>query len=202
MKYKGTIGHFRILLTTVCIWGKENLYLMPLCEYTRPLLTQTAKQITVMNSTPTKFYTFLYGFVSILERWNFSLQYKTIFYDICKYLRIVWTEVKRLWQFFKMVGLLRYWNKNIISALPDKQLGPPWSWSYGSWIYNYLCSQCLSPLMLWVRISFKMAMCIWYSLSVICDRSVLFSRFPPSIKLTPLQAEGELRCSGRQSLLH
>jgi hypothetical protein len=31
--------------------------------------------------------------------------------------------------------------------------GPSWSWSYGSWIYNYLCSQCLSPPMLWVRIS-------------------------------------------------
>jgi hypothetical protein len=25
-------------------------------------------------------------------------------------------------------------------------------WSYGSWIYNYLCNQCLSPLMLWVQI--------------------------------------------------
>jgi hypothetical protein len=24
-------------------------------------------------------------------------------------------------------------------------------WSYGSWIYNYLCNQCLSPLTLWVR---------------------------------------------------
>jgi len=21
--------------------------------------------------------------------------------------------------------------------------GPPWSWSYGSCIYNYLCNQCL-----------------------------------------------------------
>ena len=30
-------------------------------------------------------------------------------------------------------------------------LGPTW-WSYGSWIYNYLCHQCLSPLKLWVRI--------------------------------------------------
>jgi hypothetical protein len=30
--------------------------------------------------------------------------------------------------------------------------GPSWSWSYGSWIYNYLCNQCLSSLMLWVRI--------------------------------------------------
>jgi len=24
-------------------------------------------------------------------------------------------------------------------------LGPSWSWSYGSWIYNYLWHQCLSP---------------------------------------------------------
>ena len=31
--------------------------------------------------------------------------------------------------------------------------GPSWSRSYDSWIYNYLCNQCLSPLMLWVRIS-------------------------------------------------
>jgi len=23
---------------------------------------------------------------------------------------------------------------------------PSWSWSYGSWIYNYLCNRCLSPL--------------------------------------------------------
>jgi len=24
--------------------------------------------------------------------------------------------------------------------------GPSWSLSYGSWIYNYLCNECLSPL--------------------------------------------------------
>ena len=28
--------------------------------------------------------------------------------------------------------------------------GQSWSWSYGSWIYNYLCNQWLSPLALWV----------------------------------------------------
>jgi hypothetical protein len=30
--------------------------------------------------------------------------------------------------------------------------GPSWSWSYGSWSYNYLWNQCISPLKLWVRI--------------------------------------------------
>ena len=31
-------------------------------------------------------------------------------------------------------------------------MGPSWSWSYGSWIYNYMCNQCMSPLKLWARI--------------------------------------------------
>ena len=29
------------------------------------------------------------------------------------------------------------------------------SWSCGSWIYNYLCNQCLSPLTLWDRTPLK-----------------------------------------------
>ena len=46
-----------------------------------------------------------------------------------------------------------------------------WSWSYGSWIYNYLCNQCLSPIMLWVRITLRqgvlnITLCdkVWFSL--------------------------------------
>jgi len=38
-----------------------------------------------------------------------------------------------------------------------------WSWSYGSWIYNHLCNECLSPLKLWVRISL-MARCTRYNI--------------------------------------
>jgi hypothetical protein len=41
-----------------------------------------------------------------------------------------------------------------------------WWWSYGSCIYNYLCSQCLSPLTLWVPISFR-----WGVLdTTLCDK--------------------------------
>jgi len=32
---------------------------------------------------------------------------------------------------------------------------PSWPWCYGSWIYNYLCNQYLSPVILWVRISIR-----------------------------------------------
>jgi hypothetical protein len=55
-------------------------------------------------------------------------------------------------------------------------LHPFWTWSFGSWIYNYLCYQRKSPLMLWVRISnqYDVYTIMWYSLSVTCDRSVVF----------------------------
>ena len=33
--------------------------------------------------------------------------------------------------------------------------GPSWSCSYGTWIDNYLCNQCLSPLTLWIRIPLR-----------------------------------------------
>ena len=42
--------------------------------------------------------------------------------------------------------------------------GLSWSWSYGSWIYNHLCNQCLLSLKLWVRTLF-MARCIHSALS-------------------------------------
>jgi hypothetical protein len=29
----------------------------------------------------------------------------------------------------------------------NSEQGPSWPWSYGSWIYNSLCNQCISPLL-------------------------------------------------------
>jgi hypothetical protein len=46
------------------------------------------------------------------------------------------------------------------------ELEPSWSWSFGSWIYNYLCNQWLSPLELWVWTAF-IARCTRYN---ICDK--------------------------------
>ena len=58
-----------------------------------------------------------------------------------------------------------------------------WSWLYGSWIYNYLCNQCLhvSPLKLCSNLANGKCMrynIMWSSLSVTCDRSVVFSGYP------------------------
>ena len=46
-------------------------------------------------------------------------------------------------------------NKARTTHLSNLKKVQSWPWSYGSWIYNYLCNQCLSPLMLWVRISIR-----------------------------------------------
>ena len=48
-------------------------------------------------------------------------------------------------------------------------------------VYNYLCSQCLSPQRLWVRVPL-MGRCtryniMWYNLSVTCSMSVLISGY-------------------------
>ena len=47
---------------------------------------------------------------------------------------------------------LSYNNTYNLSLFIFLQSGPSWSWLYCSWIYNYLCNECLSPLMLWVEI--------------------------------------------------
>ena len=83
---------------------------------------------------------------------------------------------------------LTFSNKNEKHKIPlpksNWKNGPSWLWSYGSWIYNYLRNQCLSPLKLWVRTSFT-ARCtryniMWKSLSVTCDRSLVFSGYSVS----------------------
>jgi hypothetical protein len=54
--------------------------------------------------------------------------------------------------------------------------GPSWPWSHSSWNYNYLCNQCLSRLLLWVRISNR-ARC-----TTLCDKvGNLTLQFPTKI---------------------
>ena len=68
--------------------------------------------------------------------------------------------------------------------------GPSWSWWYGSWIVNYLCNQCLSPLMLWVRISIRTRCSTLYDKAKFVNDLWLVGgflrilRYPPPIKLT------------------
>jgi hypothetical protein len=56
-------------------------------------------------------------------------------------------------------------------------MGLSWSWSYGSWIYDYLCNQFLSLQTVWypVHVEVYSIQHNWSSLSVTFDRSVVFS---------------------------
>jgi hypothetical protein len=66
------------------------------------------------------------------------------------------------------------------------------SWLYGSWIHNYLCNQCTSPLMLWVRIRLDEVYLIQhYVIKFVSDLRQVNGflwvlRFPETIKLTAM----------------
>ena len=54
---------------------------------------------------------------------------------------------------------MEFWSEHI------GKKGASWPCSYDSWIYNYLCNQCLSPLMLWVESRSGRARC-----TTLCDK--------------------------------
>jgi predicted transcriptional regulator len=55
--------------------------------------------------------------------------------------------------------------------LSTGERGPSWSWSCGSWIYNYLCNQCFNTNV----VDSTRAQMHWiHSLSVTCDMSLVF----------------------------
>jgi hypothetical protein len=65
----------------------------------------------------------------------------------------------------------------------DAEQGPSCSWSYGSWICNYLRNQCIPPLISWVWIPLmvRCTLCniMWQSLLITCGRSVVYTGFLP-----------------------
>ena len=55
--------------------------------------------------------------------------------------------------------------------------GPSWSWSYCSWICNYLCNQYLLPLMFWVRIPLRRSVLLQHYVITFVSNSG-YSGFP------------------------
>jgi hypothetical protein len=58
----------------------------------------------------------------------------------------------QLWScsYFSLLILVSLFQLLFRYAMSKCTSGSSWSWSYGSWIYNYLCNQCLSLLKVWV----------------------------------------------------
>jgi hypothetical protein len=80
-------------------------------------------------------------------------------YSVCLFVWWCLTPLSTTFQFDKTFKGKD--EPNICSTHRSYEEGPSWPCSYGSWIYNYLCNQYLSPLTLWVRISIYHGSIIW-----------------------------------------
>ena len=81
--------------------------------------------------------------------------------------------------------ILTYVKKYIILWRDFRNCEVPWS--YGSWIYDYLCNQCLSPLKFWVPIPLRQHVLDTTLYHKVCQwlaAGQWFSQGPPPIKLT------------------
>ena len=79
----------------------------------------------------------------------------------------VWPFVLKITCNQKNIFLLQFflenWNYFLSKLVFSSMKRLSWSWSYGSWIYNYPCNQCLSPLKLLVHTSL-FARCTWHTI--------------------------------------
>jgi hypothetical protein len=156
-----------IFLIDLIYWSDKLYHIM---LYTSPWsrfeLTSVVIVTDCLGSCISNYHT-ITAMTAPTERWRIAI--KPLFFNI-------W-----FLHDFNMDFLSRSPSKSVLFYLLQLLSRP---WSYGSWIYNYLGNQWLSPLM-WVQISIR-ARC-----TTLCDNvcqwlvtdSVVF-RFPPPIKLT------------------
>ena len=84
----------------------------------------------------------------------------------------MWSPGMSILSYFLLFAMLMDWVSGdcylyILQKGDTKMWEPSWSWSYGSWINNYLCNQCLSPLKLRVRIPQMARYTVLYT--TLCD---------------------------------
>ena len=68
---------------------------------------------------------------------------------------------------------------------------PSWSWLYGSWIYNYLCNQCVSPQTLWVQILLRRGVLDTTLCDIICQWLMTGRWFSPG---APISSTNKTDC--------
>ena len=109
--------------------------LFPYFEFKDPYKFRCGFCLLLLTQGSNKVKTKLKGSNCVIDHW---------LWDLClKYIKLSGGNLKIKTHLINFNWLL---NISFISR------GPSWLWSYGSWIYNYLCNQCISPLTLWVRI--------------------------------------------------
>jgi hypothetical protein len=101
---------------------------------------------------------FFYFFIKLKKGVTLSDILRSKLLSVYKYLEIHQTDCRLFVLNARKLFQMTLEESILICCVVFEQQHPwsvgwaSWSWSHGSWIYNYLCNQCLSPLMLWVRI--------------------------------------------------
>jgi hypothetical protein len=91
---------------------------------------------------------------------NFTEKSRT---KCCSNLSSVSSFSSTLLRFLALPSVWISYQVSFINLWSTYKEEPSWLWSYGSWICNYLCNQCLSLQKLWVRIPL-MVICTWYTM--------------------------------------
>ena len=134
------------------------------------ILGQSIKKTITLNSNVIK------HFKDVDQKYKFMESWWSIYRCVCM--------VKFVLQIYLCNCFKHMFDSQKMSLNSFEEFIKYWlslSWSYGSWIYNYLWDQYLSPLKLWVRIllmaRYTRCKIMWWSLSLICGRSVVFSGY-------------------------
>jgi hypothetical protein len=83
-----------------------------------------------------------------------SIVISFIFINIHILVKLNWSASQKLLRDYIIYQQFLSWATDV-NAIGLSGFGSSWSWLYGSWIYNYLCNQSISPLKLWVRIPLR-----------------------------------------------
>jgi hypothetical protein len=98
---------------------------------------------TFVHSQDTfNFFSIISTEIGIFKTHVFYLLFNTLLTDWNTHFCIIWPEFELS---FSVLNC-NYYKCTCIWYWITRHEGSLWSWSYGSWIYYYLCNQCLSPL--------------------------------------------------------
>ena len=93
----------------------------------------------------------IHKFVFISEGNKVHTEISTNTVVVCKYTSLL-TRERETTDITYLYNICFINNYILVSCSIE---GPSWSILYGSWICNYLCNQCPSPLTFWVRIPLR-----------------------------------------------
>ena len=150
----------------IFVWYEHVAYYY--CQCYKLLTATITVSSLVINSACLKVIHYIEGLLILMSKltsyyWspvygnNLTLTNVNLYFKIVLFKHRIMTHCQ-LFFFWKLPVLLMYSSTNTIMYK-----GLLLSWSYGSWIYNYQCNQCLSSLKLWVWIPF-MVRCTRYNI--------------------------------------